>query len=77
MVTKRIKEDKLILKMKPENASKTYIVAVFKNSRLYDFYESNLNRLCIKEKLLFLYDAIEETLSELEAQEYEKSKRFI
>ena len=77
MITKRIKEDKLILRMKPQNASKASITATIINGEIDTFNGNNGDTLTLKEFLLFTYDAIEETLAELEAQEYERKRKYI
>lgn len=77
MKIRRIKKDELTLKFESEDIHKNKATAKFKDGKIEEFYLDFSGFSVLKERLLFSYDVIEETLAELEAQEYERNKRHI
>lgn len=73
----RIKRNELTLKFESEDVYKNKATAKFKNGKIEEFYLDLSGFSNLKDRLLFTYDAIEETLAELEAQQYERNKRHI
>lgn len=77
MIIKRLKKDELLLKFESEDQYKNKATAKFKNGKIEEFCLDFSGFSILKDRLLFIYDVIEETLAELEAQEYERNKRHI
>lgn len=75
MTIKRLEEKGLVLRFKPENASKIYVKAVFANNKLIAFNQFGVESMNPEERVEFMYKVTEETLAELDAQKYERAKR--
>lgn len=75
MTIKRLEEKGLVLRFKPENASKIYVKAVFANNKLIAFNQFGIESMNPEERVEFMYKVTEETLAELDAQKYERAKR--